>query len=65
MRNMVTRQEKEELRKEIEVDGMEVKVKSPPERKARPQYHCQSCDRSFPSHLDLEEHMKIEHSKKI
>jgi hypothetical protein len=65
MRNMTTKQEKEEQEKKIKIDGTEVKVKSPPSRKARPQYYCQTCDRSFPSQLDLEEHMKIDHSKKI
>jgi len=62
---MAINQEKDKLGKEIKVGGMEVKVKSPPPRKARPQYYCQTCDRSFPSQLDLEEHMKIDHSKKI
>jgi hypothetical protein len=62
---MATNKEKVELGKEIKVGGMQVKVKSRPPRKARPQYYCQKCDRSFPSQLDLEEHMKIDHSKKI
>lgn len=62
---MPTREEKEEKGKKIKVDGMEVKVKTPPPRKVRPVYHCQTCDASFPSQLDLEEHMKIDHDKKI
>ena len=62
---MATREEKEEKGKKIKVDGTEVKVKTPPPRKVRPVYHCQTCDRSFPSQLDLEEHMKIDHGKKI
>jgi hypothetical protein len=62
---MTTKQEKEEQGKKIKVDGTEVKVKTPPPRKVRPVYYCQTCDRSFPSQLDLQEHMKIDHSKKI
>jgi hypothetical protein len=46
-------------------DGTEVKVKTPPPRKVRPVYYCQACDILFPSQLDLEEHMKIDHGKKI
>jgi hypothetical protein len=60
---MVTKEEKQEQEKKIKVDGTEVKVKTPP-RKVRPVYHCQTCDRSFPSQLDLEEHRKIDHGKK-
>ena len=62
---MATRGEKEEKEKKIKVDGIEVKVKTPPPRKVRPVYYCQTCDRSFPSQLDLEEHMKIDHDKNI
>jgi hypothetical protein len=62
---MARREEKEEKGKKIKVDGIEVKVKTPPPRKVRPVYYCQTCDRSFPSQLDLEEHMKIDHGKKI
>jgi DNA replicative helicase MCM subunit Mcm2 (Cdc46/Mcm family) len=62
---MATRDEKEQKGKKIKVDGIEVKVKTPPPRKVRPVYYCQTCDRSFPSQLDLEEHMKIDHDKKI
>ena len=61
---MVTKEEKQEREKKIKVDGTEVKVKTPPPRKVRPVYHCQTCDRSFPSQLDLEEHRKIDHGKK-
>ena len=62
---MAVKQKKEEEKgKKIKVDGTEVKVKTPPPRKVRPVYYCQTCDRSFPSQLDLEEHMKIDHSKK-
>lgn len=62
---MATRGEKEEKGKKIKVDGIEVKVKTPPPRKVRPVYYCQTCNRSFPSRLDLEEHVKIDHDKKI
>jgi hypothetical protein len=62
---MATRDEKEQKGKKIKVDGIEIKVKTPPPRKVRPVYYCQTCDRSFPSQLDLEEHMKIDHDKKI
>lgn len=62
---MATRGKKEEKGKKIKVDGIEVKVKTPPPRKVRPVYYCQTCNRSFPSQLDLEEHMKIDHDKKI
>ena len=62
---MTTGKEKEEKEKKIKVDGTEVKVKTPPPRKVRPVYHCQTCDKSFPSQLDLEEHMKIDHGKRV
>jgi type IV secretory pathway protease TraF len=58
---MAAKQEKEEQGKKIKVDGTEVKVKTPPPRKGRPVYYCQTCDRSFPSQLDLVEHEKIDH----
>jgi hypothetical protein len=35
-----------------------VKVIETPER---PKYHCEKCDKDFPSMLDLEEHFKIDH----
>jgi len=59
---MATKQEKEEQGKKIKVDGTEIKVKTPPPRKIRPVYHCQTCDTSFPSQLDLVEHKKIDHN---
>jgi hypothetical protein len=59
---LAKKQEKEEEQGEkIKVDGMEVKVKTPPPRKVRPVYYCQTCDTSFPSQLDLEEHNKLDH----
>jgi C2H2-type zinc finger len=57
------KQEKEEQK--IKIDGTEVKVKTPLPRKVRPVYYCQTCDKSFPSQLDLEEHRKIDHIKKV
>ena len=36
-----------------------VKVMQAPER---PKYHCEKCGRDFPSALDLEEHIKIDHA---
>lgn len=60
---MATKEEKEEKGKKIKVDGIEVKVKTPSPRKVRPVYYCQTCDKSFPSQLDLEEHMKVDHSR--
>ena len=44
---MAAKYEKEEQEKKIKVDGMEVKVKTPPPRKVRPVYYCQTCDTSF------------------
>ncbi len=61
---MATRKEKgEQGEKKIKVDDMEVNVKTPPPSKVRPVYQCQTCNASFPSQLDLEEHMKIDHNK--
>jgi hypothetical protein len=39
-------------------DKRMVKVVDTPER---PKYHCEKCDMDFPSTLDLEEHLKIDH----
>jgi hypothetical protein len=59
---MVTKQQEEGNQGEkIKVDGMEVNVKTPPPSKVRPIYYCQTCDTSFPSQLDLDEHVKIDH----
>jgi hypothetical protein len=41
---MARREEKEEKEKKIKVDGTEVKVKTPPPRKVRPVYYCQTCN---------------------
>ena len=60
---MATKQKKEEEQQgeKIQVDGTEVEIKTPPPSKVRPVYYCQTCDTSFPSQLDLDEHMKIDH----
>jgi hypothetical protein len=39
-----------------------VKVMGTPER---PKYHCKRCDKDFPSVLDLEEHIKIDHATAV
>jgi hypothetical protein len=31
----------------------------------RPRYYCEKCDKNFPSVLDLEEHVKIDHVAKV
>ena len=60
---MPTKQLKEEEQGErIKVDGMDIKVKTPPPRKVRPVYYWQTCGISFPSQLDLDEHLKIDHN---
>ena len=43
------------------INGM-VKVIETPER---PKYHCEKCDKDFPSVLDLEEHFKIDHATAV
>ena len=60
---MAAKREKEEKQQgeKIQVDGTEVEIKTPPPSKVRPVYYCQTCDTSFPSQLDLDEHMKIDH----
>jgi hypothetical protein len=59
---MTTKQGKEEEQGEkMKVDSMEVNVKTPPPGKVRPVYYCKTCDTSFPSQLDLDEHKKIDH----
>jgi hypothetical protein len=50
--------------RKIKVDKNEVKVKTPPPGKVRPEYSCMDCNMSFPSELDLIEHKKIDHNKK-
>jgi hypothetical protein len=61
---MARKKEEGEQGEKIKVDGMEVNVKTPPPSKVRPVYQCQRCNASFPSQLDLEEHMKIDHNDK-
>jgi len=59
---MAPKQRKEEDEGEkIKVTGTEVNVKTPPPSKVRPVYYCQACETSFPSQLDLDEHIKIDH----
>jgi hypothetical protein len=55
------RRKEEEQRQKFKVDGTEVNVKTPPPSKVRPVYSCQECNTSFPSQLDLDEHIKIDH----
>jgi hypothetical protein len=50
--------------RKIKIDKNEVKVKTPPPSKVRPEYSCMDCNMSFPSELDLIEHKKIDHNKK-
>ncbi len=63
---MSAKQEKgEQGEKKIKAGSdMEVNVKAPPPSKVRPVYQCQTCNTSFPSQLDLDEHMKIDHGNK-
>jgi len=57
--------ESEKDEQETKVNGTEVKIKTPRSSKVRPVYSCHDCNMSFPSQLDLEEHHKIDHSKKV
>jgi hypothetical protein len=50
--------------RKIKVDNTEVKIKTPPPSKVRPEYRCVQCDMLFPSELDLIEHKKIDHNKR-
>ena len=59
---MTTKGKKDEQEEKVKVGGMEVKVKTPPPSKVRPVYYCQTCNTSFPSQLDLDEHIKIDHN---
>lgn len=58
---MPKKQEGGQQGEKIKVDNMEVNVKTPLPSKVRPIYYCQTCDTSFPSQLDLDEHVKIDH----
>lgn len=33
------------------------------QQSTRPHYHCEKCNKDFPSMLDLEEHNKIDHAE--
>lgn len=59
----MSNQGKEE-KKEVEVDGTQVKVKDIARKRERPKYYCDECNLSFPSVLDLEAHQRIDHAKK-
>jgi hypothetical protein len=61
MKMTIKKEKEEEPEKKINVDGTEVNVKTPPPGKVRPVYYCQTCETSFPSQLDLDEHIKIDH----
>jgi len=62
---MTTKRRKEEEQGDkIKVDGTEVLVKTSPPSKVRPVHYCQTCDVSFPSQLDLDEQINIDHKKK-
>ena len=49
----------------IKVGETIVKVKTPPPKRVRPSYDCEKCEKTFPSQLDLDEHKKFDHVKKI
>lgn len=52
--------------KKVKVDDKTiVKVKTRLPSKVRPEYFCKLCRIAFPSQLDLEEHIKFDHSKKL
>jgi len=54
-----------DVEKKIKIDDKTiVTLKTPPPSRVRPEYSCKSCGLTFPSQLDLEEHIKIDHSKK-
>jgi hypothetical protein len=65
MKMSTKKEEGKQGEKKIKVDDMEVNVKTPPPSKVRPVYYCQTCDSSFPSQLDLDEHKKIDHDNNI
>jgi hypothetical protein len=58
--------QKEEEEKKVKIDdNTNNKVKTTHPSRVRPDYTCKSCAIAFPSQLDLEEHIKIDHSKKL
>lgn len=61
---MTHQQEEEEKKVKID-DNTTIKVKTTYPSRVRPDYTCKLCAKAFPSQLDLEEHIKIDHSKKL
>jgi hypothetical protein len=61
---MIHQKEGEEKKVKID-DNTIIKVKTTHPSRVRPDYTCKSCAIAFPSQLDLEEHIKIHHSKKL
>ena len=58
--------QKEEAEKKVKIDdNMTIKVKTTHSSTVRPDYTCKSCAIAFPSQLDVEEHIKIDHSKRL
>ncbi len=60
----MTHQQEEEEKVKID-DNTTIKVKTIRPSRVRPDYTCKLCAIAFPSQLDLEEHIKIDHSKKL
>jgi hypothetical protein len=59
----MTHQEEE---KKVKIDdNTTIKVKTTHTSRVRPDYTCESCAIAFPSQLDLEQHIKIDHLKKL
>jgi hypothetical protein len=61
----VTHQKEEEEKKVKIDDNTIIKVKTTQSSRVRPDYTCKSSAIAFPSQLDVEEHIKINHSKKL
>jgi hypothetical protein len=58
--------QKEEEEKKVKIDdNTTIKVKTTHPSRVRPDYTCKLCAKAFPSQLDLKEHIKIDHSKKL
>jgi hypothetical protein len=60
----MTHQKEEEKKVKID-DNTTIEVKTTRPSRVRPDYTCKLCAIAFPSQLDLEEHIKIDHSKKL
>ena len=61
---MTHRKEEEEKKVKID-DNTTIKVKTTHPSRVMPDYTCKSSAIAFPSQLDAEEHIKINHSKKL